>query len=121
MNYCIDYHIYIKYGSRPSRDNYDRNWTLPDLSTCNNTWLQDVIRRNICSIYQEVVDPSLRYQVNDSDTNVNCTLRELLDNRIKEVVEPCTSDPYRIHMLDSETKNGTYVFGELNFTKHCLD
>ena len=118
MNYCMNYHIYIKYGSRPSRDNYDRNWTLPDLSTCNHTGSQDAIRRNICLIYQDVVDPSLRYQFNGSSSNVNCTLRDFLDKRIKKALNSCTLDPYKVYLLDSETKNGTYYFGKTSSEFH---
>ena len=112
MNFCINYNVYIQYGSRPSRDNYLRNWTLPDLSTCNNTGLQEDIRANICAIYREVVEPSLRYHENRSQEHVNCTLMSILQNRIKDVLKYCSSDPYKIYLLDSETKNGMYYIGK---------
>ncbi len=112
MNYCSDYQIYIKYNTRPSRLNYDRNWTLPDLSSCNTTGLQDVIRANICSTYQEIVNSALENQYNGSKAVFNCTLKILLETRIKQITSQCLSDPFRIFMSDTETRNGTYFVGE---------
>ena len=112
MNFCINYNVYIQYGSRPSRENYLKNWTLPDLSTCSsNTGLQEGIRANICAIYREVVEPSLSYHMNRSQEHVNCTLMSILQNRIKGALKSCSSDPYKIYLLDSETKNGLYNIG----------
>ena len=111
MNYCIDYNIYIKHGSRPSRDNYYKTWTLPDLSTCNGTGLQEDIRANICAIYKEVVESSLQLQINGSQQHINCSLMAVLQNRIGNALMPCQSDPYKIYLLDSETKNGPYYVG----------
>ena len=112
MNYCSNYQIYVKHGVRPSLENYDRNWTLPNLSLCNSTGLQDIVKFNICSTYLELVDSSLSYQYNGSETNINCTLQDLLEARIKEITSQCSSDPYKVFMLDTETKNGTYYFGK---------
>ena len=110
-NYCMNYNIYIKYGSRPSRDDYLKNWTLPDLKTCNNTGHQEDVRANICAIYREVVESSLRHQGNGSEEIINCTLRATLQERIREALTPCTLDPYKAYLLDSETKNGAYYVG----------
>ena len=113
MNYCMNYNVYVKYGSRPSRDDYYKNWTLPDMSTCNNTGMQEDVRANICAIYREVVSPSLRNQVNGSQDHVNCSLMAVLQKRIKEALKLCSSDPYKIFLLDSETKNGIYYIGKI--------
>lgn len=112
MNYCIDYHIFIKRNSRPSRDDYYKNWTLPDLSTCNSTGLQEEIKANICAIYRELVSPSLRYQVNASQQHINCSIMEALQKRIKDALKLCKSDPFRIYLTDTESKNGIYYLSK---------
>ena len=112
-NYCMNYNIYIKYGSRPSRDDYLKNWTLPDLRTCNNTGHQEDVRANICAIYREVVESSLRSQGNGSEEIVNCTSMATLRERIRDALIPCSSDPYKVYLSDSETKTGVYYIGSL--------
>ncbi|XP_065069836.1 uncharacterized protein LOC135694887 isoform X2 [Rhopilema esculentum] len=111
MNYCVDYHVFLNYGSRPSRDHYLKNWTLPDLSTCNRTGLAEDLRANICSIYQSMIDPALRIQVNGSQLHLNCTLRKNLELRVNDALKNCTLDPYRVFLSDVETKNGIFYFG----------
>ena len=118
MNFCMDYEIYIKYGGRPSREDFYKNWTLPDLRTCGGSQMQETIRANICSIYQNIVNELNEVRVNDTESNMNCTLMALLEQRVKDVVKPCELYPYRVFLLDSETKNGTYVFGRLFFVHY---
>lgn len=120
MNYCIDYEVFIKYEAKPSRDQYYKNWTLPDLSTCGDTRIQEEIRANICIVYQKTVAQLNTFGTNGTEPNINCTLMEQLEASIKELVQRCILYPYRLFLLDSETKNGTYVYGKLIFLGFLL-
>ena len=111
-NYCLDYEMYIKYELRPSRKDFFKNWTLPDLSTCGDTGVQEVIRANICSLYQNTVNELNTYGAMDSDSSINCTLMESLEQQVRNLVKSCRLFPYLVFISDSETKDGTYVFGK---------
>ena len=112
MNYCIDYEIFIKFGSRPSRDNYFKNWTVPDLSTCGDVGMQQLIRANICSAYQIIVSKLNQTGIVESESSINCTLMEQLELQVDNIVKSCRLYPYRVFILDTETSDGTYFFSK---------
>ena len=111
-NYCMDYDILVKYDSRPSREDFFKNWTLPDLSTCGDKGVQEAIRASICSAYQDVVNKLNTHGTMDPETSINCTLMDALELKVSELVKSCRLFPYRVFISDTETQDGTYFIGK---------
>ena len=106
FNKCLEFDIFLKHGSRPSKTDYDFFWSIPNITRCkNSTFLQ-----NICEEFNHVND-NLRIL---SDKTSNCTEEEqIIYNRTK-LIKSCepNSDPYRVFVSDVDIRKGISILGK---------
>ncbi len=106
FNSCLSYDVYMKHKSRPTAQNHDWKWSVPDFSNCSYG-----ARETACTIYNNITRHITR---NMTFNQTSCFQEEsfIRDHVINTT--KCSGDrnPFRIFVSNAELKPGTYFIGE---------
>ena len=107
-NYCINFHVLLKYGKHPTNESFIYKGTVPDFSRCKLRAARN-ISTQICHRYNELA--SLLNHTNKSMENIDSETRESMDREMMKTISslcPAMKDSFRLFISDRNTRNGNY-------------
>ena len=98
--------VLLRYNERPTLENFEYNWTIPDLSSCSYQNVSRLINSSL---------PGSASNITNSSGRNSSGIEQIT---VIDVERDCKRDPYTVSISNEVvTKSGKYYLGKCTFKK----